>query len=190
MKPEPYEFVHLAIMARGGRISGKTKMQKTVYFLGVLADYLDPLGYGPHYYGPYSGVVAEAVDRLKTIGVLEQETLGLGAVDSQGFEVRRYDYHLNEAGRRLGQAKARKYPGLWRKMQDAAEIMQNAGDPDYLDMSVAAKTYFMLGQRKGAATDEQLADLAARFGWHVTEEQVHKAGEYLSKLQLVEVKET
>jgi len=85
MNVEPYEFVQLAIMAAGGSISGKTKLQKTIYFLGVLTDDLAELGYRPHYYGPYSGVVAQAVDHLRTIGVLEQETVEVGAVDCQGF---------------------------------------------------------------------------------------------------------
>jgi len=53
-----YDFVHLALYAMGGEIRGKTKLQKTIYFLGRLSNHIDELGYNPHFYGPYSSEVA------------------------------------------------------------------------------------------------------------------------------------
>ena len=41
------------------RISGRTLLQKKLYFLSVLNQ--EAFGYRPHYYGPYSQLVADNV---------------------------------------------------------------------------------------------------------------------------------
>jgi HD superfamily phosphohydrolase len=67
----PYDFVHLTCHALGGEIKGRTKLQKTDYFLGVLTDSLPELGYRPHFYGPYSAEVAGAVGKLRARGFVD-----------------------------------------------------------------------------------------------------------------------
>lgn len=47
------DFVALTLREAGGEICGKTKLQKLLYFVGVLTDCLDELGYRAHFYGPY-----------------------------------------------------------------------------------------------------------------------------------------
>jgi uncharacterized protein YwgA len=184
---ETHEFVLLVMRAVGGEIQGKTKLQKTVYFLGVLTDRLEALGYRAHFYGPYSDDVTDAVTTLKTIGVIDQNVVGGWSVDPGGFERRRYDFRLNEQGWKLAATKTDRYPDVWQQLQTAVNTFTDAGDIDYMQMSIAAKTYFMLGQRKGQASMQELAHLAPRFGWSVTAEQVHQAAEYLSRMGLVEL---
>ena len=184
---EPHEFLLLVMRAVGGEIQGKTKLQKTVYFLGILTDRVDTLGYRAHFYGPYSSEVAEAVMSLKAIGVLDQNIVGGGTVDDAGFEVKRYDYRLNHQGQTLAAAKAEQYPHVWKQLEAASQTFRRAGEIDYMPLSVAAKTYFMLGQKRGRATETELAALAPRFGWHVTPEEIRDAAQYLQKLGLVEM---
>ena len=184
---DPYDFVQLAILAVGGEIKGKTKLQKTMYFLGVLTGHLDDLGYRPHFYGPYSEEVVDAVDRLEAVGFLDQSIRGGGTVDTSGFEIYRCDYRLNKDGLAIAQAKSKKNAKLWRELQRAAGILKRAGNIDYMKLSVAAKAYFMLGQKKGQASMTELATLAKRFGWNVTPQQVREAARYLSELDLVEL---
>lgn len=184
---ETYEFVQLALLAVGGEIKGKTRLQKTVYFLGVLTHCLDSLGYRPHFYGPYSEEVADAVNRLRVIGLVDQSPVGGGAKDESGFEVRRYDFRLSAEGKRLAEAKAQDNPEVWEKLSGVMSTFQKAGQPDYMLLSVAAKTYFMLGEKKGCATDTELTRLAPKFGWTVTEKQIRAAAEYLNRLDLVQL---
>ncbi len=66
-------------------------------------------------------------------------------------------------------------------------MFRQAGDLDYMLLSVAAKPYFMLGQKKGLATEADLASLAPRFGWSVTAKEIHEAAQYLNRLGLVQV---
>lgn len=182
---DPYDFVHLALLAAGGEIKGKTKLQKTVYFLGIMTNHLDDLGYRPHFYGPYSDDVAEAVGRLKSVDFVDQNIVGGGSMDKQGFERRRYDYRLSDDGRLVAHAKRDKDPNLWARLEEAWTRLKEAGDLDYMKLSIAAKTYFLLGKNRDAATDKELASLAPRFGWHVTPSEVQDAARYLETLGLV-----
>lgn len=180
------DFVALTLRKAGGEIRGKTKLQKLLYFVGVLTDRLDELGYRPHFYGPYSDDVAYAVAQLKSIGALDQNVTDWG-IDRSGFEVKRYDFRLNEAGQQFADSVARRNPELAEQIRCAVKLYQEAGDRDYMELSIAAKTYFLLGQKKGEARMEDLARLAPQFGWSVTTEQIRHAAEYLQKLGLVEL---
>jgi uncharacterized protein YwgA len=182
-----YDFVHLALHAMGGEIRGKTKLQKTVYFLGVLSKMEEDLEYRPHFYGPYSAEVAGAVQRLRALGFANQTSAGCGAVDSAGFEVARYDLALTEEGRQIAEGKARKNPEEWETIKEAAQKIQGAKDQDYMKLSIAAKTKFMLGQQKGPVRFGDLVKQAKGFGWSITTEEVREAAEFLQSLGLVKV---
>lgn len=181
------EFVQLSLLAMGSEIQGKTKLQKTVYFLGLMTVCLDDLGYRAHFYGPYSDEVADAIGWLSTIGAVNQTSAGVGTVDNSGFEIRRYDFRLNEQGRQFAEATSRRHPELWLKLRDAATLLKRSGDLDYVKMSIAAKTYFMLQETEGQASEKDLARIATRFGWEVTPEQVQEAASYLERLGLARV---
>jgi len=182
-----YDFVQMSLLAMGGTIEGKTKLQKTVYLLGVLTDCSEELGYRAYFYGPYSGEVATAIDRLRALGFVDQRVASGGAYDAAGFEVARYDYQLNEQGERAAEAKKKQYLQQWEILSAAADRLNSAGEIGYMKLSIAAKTHFMLGQEQRPATEQELAALASRFGWGVTADQVAEAAKYLEKLGLVEI---
>lgn len=181
-----YDFVHLGLYAVGGQIKGKTKLQKTMYFLGRLTNHLDELGYGAHYYGPYSSEVAQAADRLRALGFLEQTVASGGAVDSRGFEVARYDFSLNQDGKKVAESKKNLHPDLWKEISEAGTKLQSAGDTDYRALSVAAKTDFLISESGGEATINEIEDIAQKFGWSVSKEEIQQAGDFLKKVGLVE----
>ena len=182
-----YDFVHLALHALDDPVKGKTKFQKTVYFLGIMTDRLDDLGYRAHFYGPYSPEVAAAMDRLRALGFVDQTVASGGAVDARGFEVARYDYCLNERGKEIAAKKAQRDAEMWEGLRNAVARLKNAGDPDYVKLSVAAKTYFMLGRHDGKASMTAILDLASRFGWSVSKAQVTDAVGFLGSMQLVAI---
>jgi len=180
------DYVSLTLLAANGEIQGKTKLQKIVYFVGVLADSLEELGYRAHFYGPYSDRVANAVGQLKSSGVIDQNVSDWG-YDRSGFEVKRYDFRLSAAGRTYAEKLASRCGDEWERIRSAVETYNAAGDRDYMSLSIAAKTYFMLGQNKGRANKSSLVELARRFGWSVNEEQIDDAANYLETLGLVEL---
>jgi len=179
-----YDFTHLSLLALGGSIEGRTKLQKTIYFLGILTENLDDLGYRAHFYGPYSDDVAAAVNRLKSLGFVQQTSLHTGAMGEGGFEISRQDYQLTDEGKSIAQQKADNSPAAWNKIQNAVKHLRSAGEIGYMRMSVAAKTYFMLrGSQK--ATTSELAEAAKRLGWNPTKIEINESVRFLEKLGLV-----
>lgn len=181
-----YDFVHLVIHACGDRVEGRTKLQKTVYFVGVLTQMLDSLGYRPHFYGPFSPDVASAVEDLRGLNFLKQETQAFSSRDSRGFEVARFDYCLTNDGKEIAQEKVGENPAEWSAIQRAVKRLQSVKADDYMKLSIAAKAYFMLGKSAKPMTPEMLSKTAQRFGWKVTESELNEASDWLTELGLVE----
>jgi uncharacterized protein len=183
-----YDFVHLTFLAmKNHEIKGNTKLQKTVYFLGLRTGLEEELGYRPHFYGPYSDEVADAVGRLKALGFLDHSHAGVGSVDSRGFEVVRSDYRLNDDGRKVAEIKKKKFEKEWGEIERGAAELETLLTKDYMQLSIAAKIKFMLGERqdRSPVKPNELAAMASRFGWSVTPEQVQSAASWLAEAGLV-----
>ena len=172
----------LAYKAFEGGMKGKTLLQKRIYFLSVMLG-LD-LGYEAHYYGPYSEQVATLNMEMKSLGYLSESSSAWG-YDQRGFEMARHDFKLTDAGNRLAERKGERDPALWSKIEKAALVVKQAGDLDYMELSIAAKAYFVLNQLNGKAALEDIAGMLPRFGWKVTEAQLEKATEFLCKADLI-----
>jgi uncharacterized protein YwgA len=180
-----YDFLHLTFLAVGGEIRGRTKVQKTVYFLGVLSNLLPDLGFRPHFYGPYSDAISEALIKLKARDFLTESVHSAGAIGSRGFEIARHDFQLTEEGQKIAEQKAKANPVLWKKLQDVAARFKKAGDIDYMRMSVAAKTYFMLQNSGQPASLIQLSESAKELGWDATADDINESISFLERLGLV-----
>jgi hypothetical protein len=111
---------------------------------------------------------------------------GSGIAGSGGWEIARYDYSLTDQGR---EALAQ----IVGQLQDAEGIraaigrVLAAGDNDYVDLSFAAKTDWILESEHGAMTPEGIAKAATRFNWNVSGTDVQKAATFLSNLGLVQL---
>ena len=173
----------LTYYALGGKIEGKTKLQKTFYFLSVILD--KDLGYDAHYYGPYSANVAEINTDLTTYGYLN-ETSNHWGLYSGGFEVIRYDYQLTEEANEIIKIKKEKNPEDWNKIKDAVELIKSSGDIHYMVLSVAAKAHFILKNEVGRVSFEKIKEMAGNFGWQVSDEELTEAKEFLLAAKLVE----
>jgi uncharacterized protein YwgA len=181
-----YDFVHLVVYAANGEIQGRTKLQKMVYFTGLLTGTLDELGYRAHYYGPYSATVTAAVDELLSLGFLEQHIASGGAIDPRGFEVARYDYRLTEDGKAIAREKAVLRKHKWENINRAVTQLEKAGVNDYMKLSIAAKAYFLVDRAKTPVTIGRLVQMGEQFGWKVSKDEVRDASDWLESLNLVE----
>ncbi len=172
----------LAYKAFGGDMRGKTLLQKRVYFLSVMLG-ID-LGYEAHYYGPYSGQVATVNSELKSLGYVSESSSAWG-YDQRGFELARHDFALTDVGVRMADRKAQQNPGLWEQIQRAAVVVTKAGDLDYMELSIAAKAYYVLNKLNGKATLVDIAAMLPKFGWTVTDTQLERATDFLAKADLI-----
>jgi uncharacterized protein YwgA len=176
------DVVLLAYKAFDGTIRGKTLLQKRVYFLSIFLRF--DLGYEAHYYGPYSEGVATANAELKSMGFLSESATGWG-VDRRGFEMARYDFALTDAGSRLAEKKALLNQELWERVAKAANVVKDAGNLDYMELSIAAKAYYVLMHLKRKATLNDISEMPPKFGWSVNKEELTNATRFLEKTGLV-----
>jgi uncharacterized protein YwgA len=184
---ETRDFVTLAYAGFGGEMQGKTKLQKRVYFLGVMLGKEQDLGYTPHYYGPYSPAVADANAELKALGYVDECVARAGLTNGQGFEHALYKYSLTEAGQRLAERKKAEFAEDWKRIQEKANAINAAGDLHYMLLSAAAKFHFVLTQQGGKATFDGIKTMAGRLGWAIGDEELNEARDFLKSVGLITV---
>jgi uncharacterized protein len=161
-----------------GHIESKTKIQKEMYFLSkrLRADF----GFRPHYYGPYSPEVDKSLDELSGAGFIQVHANSLGVDFNRGFEILRYDFLLTESGK-----------GLLQEIGDSQEKIEvhsfiadlkRIGDPDYLDLSIAAKVLFIKDTNKATLSEKEIKNTAQKFGWNLNNNDIDKAPKILTAL--------
>lgn len=177
------DLLLLTYDALGGEIRGKTNVQKKLYFLGVMLG--RDLGYAPHYYGPYSPLVADANANLKSMGYLEECIASAGTCNDLGFEIARHDFRMTAEGRLAAEEKRTEFPKLYGGVQQAVRALQAGGELSYMELSIAAKSYYVLTRHGGRATLEDIRTTADKLGWSVSGTDIEKAVTFLERLGLV-----
>lgn len=161
----------------GGTIESKTKIQKLCYFLSIFLS--EDFGFRAHYYGPYSQQVENALDELRGMGFVSAERVSFGAV-SGGFEVVRFDYSLTSDGKAIfqelkGMLEAKKMMEQLKKMKDF----------DYVKLSIAAKSYYILKQEGKPMNADKIREKSKNFNWNITDKDINSAIDFLKGLHLV-----
>jgi len=180
------DFLLCLIDASGGAIRGRTLLQKTAYFVAQQVGFGKRLDFIPHFYGPFSPTVDEALGKLSAFGFVDEGTTGFGAVNRSGFEVRRHDYALTDDGSQIVEAIKRNEPEAYQNIRDAVQRIRGAGDPDYLELSIAAKTYLILKRKGRPLTADEVRSAARELNWEITEQSIQKAVGLLEKLGFVQ----
>lgn len=165
-----------------GRPNGKTYLQKLCFFVGNVLN--QDLGYRADYYGPYSDQVASEVGFLNANDYLYESRKGCGVADSRGWEVMRFDYRLTERGTAGVQWLDQQHPAQSQAVRAAVQRILGAGDLNYIGLSVAAKTFWILHGEGRPMTFEGIAGKATQFRWTVSGDEVRKAADFLGRLKL------
>jgi len=183
MNLTPREIVLATIAEAGGTIQGRTLLQKRVYFLEILLGVY--LGYRPHYYGPYSPLVDSALGELQGLRFVEEHQRGFGT-NEDGFEVKRYDYELTQDGQVIARLLAERRGSDYQAVAQALRRLREAGDPDYLTLSVAAKTHYILHCKGAPMTGDEIREVGGRLNWKISDTQLNEAVAFLARLGLVQ----
>src|SRR5258708_13793426 len=127
---KPTDFLLCLIDASGGKVQGRTLLQKRAFFVAELIGEDFGLKFDAHYYGPYSATVEGTTTQMKNLGFLQESSTGFGIV-SDGFEVRRDDYSLTEDGKKLleGLPPSPEYSVI----KKSTETLLTSGNPSYAD---------------------------------------------------------
>ena len=177
------QFIIAMLHCFGGSTTGKTLLQKRAFFVALLSKVDPGLDFDAHYYGPYSSTVDNTITQLKNMGFVQEETNEFGVM-SGGFEMRRYDYRLTEQGQEI----ARKLTDLpeYEKIRESAEAIRRAGDPNYIELSIAAKAYFIISRQQRPMSIAEITKEAERYNWTIGEQSVRKAADFLQALHVAE----
>lgn len=177
------QFVLALLDASGGHLQGRTLLQKKAYFVSLLSGVDPGLGFNAHYYGPYSSVLDSTVTQLKNLGFVGEDSTGFG-IYSEGFELRRYDYTLTADGKKL--ASALRSSKEYEKLARSVEQIKKAGDPNYLELSIAAKAYFILHRRNKPMSNVEIRREAEKFNWNIQPNSLERAVRFLQQVDLTE----
>lgn len=180
---------HLILMllyASEGEIDSKTKLQKEVYFISLLLK--RDLGFKAHYYGPYSTEVEVALDELIGAGFVDVKRDIWGIDTRYGFEAKRYNFSLTESGRKFAEILKEKYPEEYKKVEEFVGKLKEIGNPDYFNLSIAAKAYFILDKEGKPMTKNDIIKKSHSFDWKINKKDINVAVDILSKLNFVREK--
>lgn len=167
----------------GGRVRGKTLIQKRAFFLNRALNL--GLRYKPHYYGPYSPDLDSAIGQAKALGFVEQNIIGFGFDGETGFEVKRFDFTLTPDGKEVVQDLKSRQAKECRGIQEVLDKMHMAGDENYVSLSVAAKTIHILSQKDEPLTQKDIITEAKQFGWEISERNMEMAVDFMKNLGLI-----
>ena len=133
-------------------LRGRTTLQKKLYFLSVLEK--TDLGFGPHYYGPYSSLVAENLDILVSARFLKEVTETFSTDRNIFGEIRRHTYSLTPDGDIImDEIKKEAEYTNWKQALDRLNRQESAND--FNTLSIAAKVYYIVN-RQGRTTTGQI----------------------------------
>lgn len=168
-----------------GRPNGRTYLQKMCYFVGQILG-LD-LGYRAHHYGPYSDLISAEISFLVANGYAFESAKRFGTADTQGWEITRLDYELTERGKEGVRYLEAKHSEEARRVRAAIERVRQAGDLNYVGLSFAAKTYWILSHAGVPLTPEHIREKAKELRWQVETKDISSAAEFLERLNLAAV---
>lgn len=183
---KPTDFLLCLIDVFEESIEGRTLLQKRAYFVAELTGEDFGLKFDAHFYGPFSQTVEGTATQLTNLGFLKESSTGFGIVND-GFEVRRYDYTLTEDGKSIVK-KLRGTPD-YKKISDASRRILNAGNPTYMELSIAAKAYFLLKRKEGKGMSRtDLIKEAEKYSWSISPGSVKRAIDFLKAVDLASEK--
>ena len=164
-----------------GEIPGRTLLQKVAYFLSVLTG--SDLGFRPHYYGPYSPLIAATVNERVALGEL-QETVRNSPRTFEGHddEKRFYVYQLTARGKRAVEIHRSWNPPEFERAVEIARKIKELG-ADYMQLAFASKLHLIIrAQKEKPITVEQIRAAAEELDWPLSEEDVRQGATVLGAL--------
>ena len=174
--------VVLTIMkAFDSTVSGRTMLQKVGYFVGIATN--TDLRYKPHYYGPYSPLIAATVSEQMDMGELAETAVApTSSFVGHDSDRKFYSYLLTEAGQKACDIHHAWQPEEFDKAVEHAIRIKDTG-ANYMHLSLAAKVHYVLANSDEDTLDaDDVAGVAESLGWSISEEDIEQGVDVLQKL--------
>ncbi len=178
-----YDVIALTIHSNEDVISNRTTMQKLVYFNSIMIKGVKVRPYAHHFYGPFSGEVAVALEEMSAFSYLNE-------IRHSGF-YESYTYELTTKGKEYAKIVSEQYPDEFKKITDIVTTCKDFCELKANPVSYAAKAHYVLVNteecRTGQYTIDDVSRAAANFDWNISKDDVEKGISLLQKLNLVSV---
>jgi uncharacterized protein YwgA len=160
----------------------RTQIQKMVYFA---SEPLQLKMHRPHYYGPYSVEVTDAIRDLVSSNLVTEDC-DIFDVGWDNDIIKRYSYELTDQGNEITRVLIDEYPTECKEIFYCMERLQTLGI-DQRDLSNAAKIHFILKRHHDIHSDDidGIVIRAEEFGWKIPEDQVIEKVQVMGKLGLL-----
>jgi uncharacterized protein YwgA len=178
------DTVLLITHAAGDEVGGRTVMQKLAYFSGLGLN--AHLGHRPHFFGPFSSKVEDAVANAVIAGELHEITESFPDWRG-GPDVLKYTYSLTNAGKQRVDNLIEHNSNEWDQVRGSVSGIQKVlPGLDQKTLSAAAKTYLIISESDEGVDESDIPDLARRLGWELDADQVHNTVKLLEQLDLLD----
>lgn len=184
VKPKLRDEILLLVYALDKTISGRTMLQKLCYILSLILK--EDFRFQAHFYGPYSLHVEQALSQLIGLKFIKEDTIPWGA-SSNGFELIKYEYSVTDEGEYMIKHLFQLYnkTGIYEKIQEFVKQFKAIGSVDYLQLSVASKTHFVLRNGGRHMKQKEVIDKAKKLGWDISEDDIKIAVKILRGFKLI-----
>ena len=162
------------VKAAGGAVLGRTYLQKVAYFASEMMGI--PMGFGPHYYGPYSSPITSEIASQVAMGRLKE----IPQAYAEGSRIG-YRYELEKEGMQYLEAIGGFEPEGFHLL---SEIVSKIEGADYKQLACAAKLHYLLQEAGGKISRTAAKEEAKRLGWHIEDKDIDTAIRVLQQLDL------
>ncbi|MGI0080530.1 MAG: hypothetical protein ACRECH_13015 [Nitrososphaerales archaeon] len=167
------------IAANGGKIDGKTTIQKLTYFSKLKVPLKEDPVFRPHYYGPYSANVDFELDKLVALGFLEQSSRP--TINQRIM----YSYKLTRSGKSILSGLVGRYPEQFDTISSIVATCRKYSGLNPTSLSYAAKVHYVSKSAIQPMSSNEVAEEARDNGWEIDERGIQRGLRILSGLKLV-----
>ncbi len=157
------------------RIDGRTTIQKIAYF--VSSSLKIENGYFPHYFGPYSPLIASNLQHLVSLGLVAEE-----AILTQN-ERKMYSYYLTQDGKTYAKSIIPKFRQQLKKIVKVVESANVISSDRINRLASAAKLHYLLSHSERMLNVSSSIDMAKSLGWNLEEQQILMGARTLTKMK-------
>ena len=165
------------VRAGGGEIPGRTYLQKVAYFVSEMMGI--PMGFGPHYYGPYSSSITAETDSQVAMGRLTEIT------ETFGDDQVRYTYRFKPEGEEYLKVIEDFDEEGFRRLTQIVNTIKATG-ADYNQLACAAKLHYLLQKAGGKISRATAKEEARNLGWEISDNDIDTAIQVLQQLDMAQ----
>lgn len=175
LDPDDMLILILHASTDNNRIDGRTTIQKIGYFVSSRLG-IDN-GYFPHYFGPYSPIIASNLQNLVSLGLVAED-----AVLTQN-ERKMYSYSLTEDGKTYANSIIPKLKRQFKIVKNVVDRAQVISGNRINRLSAAAKVHYLASHSDTALTLSSAIEMAKSLGWNLEENQIISGAKTLRKMR-------